>query len=215
MSWLHRSRAVESTVREVGADSDADGAGVLVHDSPALADVFSTVGEETRVDILDLGPALAVNLRFYSTVADRVRIAHLLRGEDLRGLDDDEHRLFHSLLGRIATADNETFDLILGWDIFNYLGVDQPSILGHHLAAVAERGALIHVMTTTTDTMPAKPTRFEIAGPGRLVYRPSTGDRVTAPNPPPAEVERWLDPFRITRSVILRHGVREFLAVLE
>jgi len=62
--------------------------------------------------------------------------------------------------------------------------------------------------------MPAGPTRYEITGPGRLVYRPTTAERVAAPNPPPALVERWLDPFKITRSVILRHGVREFIGLL-
>ncbi len=32
-------------------------------------------------------------------------------------------------------------------------------------------------------------------------------------NSTPAQVERWLKPFRIERSFLLRHGIREFIAV--
>jgi len=211
MVWLHRPTADAEPVRGEVADRGRVIDDPAEHDSPALAEIFSSVDEERPVRILDLGPALPVNLAFYNSVAGSVRIADLVRGDNLRELDQ---RGFVSLLGRLVSSANETFDLILAWDILDHLTAEQPGVLAHHLAAVADRGARIHLMTTTTDTMPAGPTRYEIAGPGRLVYRPTTAKRVPAPNPPPALVERWLDPFRITRSVILRHGVREFIGIL-
>jgi hypothetical protein len=215
MGWLHRPAA-----DEIAADQGVVGRSIEpgtppVHDSPALAELFASFDEEHSVRVLDLGPASPVNLEFYSTFASGVRIAHLLRGEELESLAEDEEDVFVSLLGRLCPADQQTFGLILAWDLLDHLGSERPSILAHHLAAVADRGAKLHVMTTTSDTMPAKPTRFEIDDAGRLLYRTVTERRIPAPNPPPALVERWLDPFRVTRSVVLRHGVREFLATLD
>lgn len=215
MGWLHRPAAIEAAAGGGVVGRLSDERDSATHDSPTLAELFSTIDADHPVRVLDLGPATRVNLEFYSEFASGVRIAHLLREDDLKKISEAEDGFFVSLLDRLSPSGDETFGLILGWDILDHLSHEQPSILAHHLAAVADRGARVHVMTTTTDTMPAVPTRFEIDGPGRLVYRSSTERRITAPNPPPAQVERWLDPFRITRSVILRHGIREFLAVLD
>ncbi len=214
MGWLHRPSTAETTagggvIGRLSGENDS-----AAHDSPVLAEIFSSIDGEHPIRVLDLGSASRVNLEFYSAFASGVRIAHLLRGDDLKKASESDDVFFVSLLDRLSPSGDETFGLILAWDILDHLTDEQPSILIHHLAAVADRGARVHVMTTTADSMPAAPTQFEIDGPGRLVYRPTTEDLITAPNPSPAQVERWLDPFRITRSVILRHGIREFLAVL-
>jgi len=99
------------------------------------------------------------------------------------------------------------------WDLLNYLVDDQPSLLAHHLAAIAERGGRIHAMIVNAATMPSEPSRYELMEAGRLTYRPTTARRKTAPDTPPAQVERWLKPFRIERSFLLRHGIREFIAI--
>ena len=215
MGWLHRPAAAEAAagggvVGRLSGENDS-----ATHDSPALAEIFASIDAEHPNRVLDLGPASRVNLEFYSGFASGVRIAHLLRGDDLKKASESDEGFFVSLLDRLSPSGDETFGLILAWDILDHLTDEQPSILAHHLAAVAERGTRVHVMTTTAHTMPAASTHFEIEGPGHLVYRPTTEERITAPNPPPAQVERWLDPFRISRSVILRHGIREFLAVLD
>ena len=70
-------------------------------------------------------------------------------------------------------------------------------------------------MTYTTETMPASPCGFRLLEDHRLHYRPSTARRTDCSDPAPAMVERWLTPFRVVRAFVLRHGVREFLGVLD
>lgn len=89
------------------------------------------------------------------------------------------------------------------------------ALLCHHLAAVAAHGALLHAMTLTSGTMPAEHSAFEIAGLGHLIHRSASDHRIEAPDTPPAVIERQHDPFRVKRSVLLRHGVREFIGVLD
>lgn len=218
MRWLQSSPAAARAAGKGDANAIGEQFSSHVHDSPALAEFFATLDPDRPIRVLDLGPALRTNLEFYSSFASGVRIAHLLRGDDLEGfrhLDPGPSDLFLSIMERLAPGDEEPFGLILVWDLLNYLVGEQPTVLTHHLAAVAERGARIHAMTITAETMPAEPSCYEFMAPGCLNYRPITRRRTNAPDPPAAQVERWLDPFRITRSFVLRHGVREYLGVFD
>jgi len=213
MRWLHRSQAVSPTTalgEDVGA-IEKDG-GSAVHDSPALAEIISAIDPEHPIRVLDLGSALQTNLEYYATIGTGVRIVPLLRNNGLEGLRSLEAEAFSAMLDRLLPPNDIGFGLILMWDLLDYLVDDQPALLSRHLATVSEPGAKIHVMVITTETMPAEPSRYELLGAGRLAYRPTTPRRTTAPDIPPAKVERWIKPFRVERSFLLRHGVREFIA---
>jgi len=214
MRWLHRSQAVSPTTalgEDVGV-IEKDG-GSAVHDSPALAEIISAIDPEHPIRVLDLGSALQTNLEYYATIGTGVRIVPLLRNNGLEGLRSLEAEAFSAMLDRLLPPNDIGFGLILMWDLLDYLVDDQPALLSRHLATVSEPGAKIHVMVITTETMPAEPSRYELLGAGRLAYRPTTPRRTTAPDIPPAKVERWIKPFRVERSFLLRHGVREFIAV--
>lgn len=215
MGWLHRPRASRGSIGSGEPPPPSGDPGPTFHDSPALAEIFGAIDPERPVRLLDLGPALPTNLGFYDGFTSGIRIAHLLR--DLEPYDPDEpaDEIFVSNLDRLAPSDNETFELILTWNTLDYLNASRSALLCHHLAAVAARGALLHAMTHTSGTMPAEPSAFEIAGPGRLNYRSEGDQRIEAPDTPPAVIERRIDPFRVKRSVLLRHGVREFIGILD
>jgi len=213
MRWLQRSQAVSPTARGIDAKARGEDGDPAVHDSPALTEIFASLDPDRPVRVLDLGPALQTNLEYYATIGTRVRIVPLLRNDGLEGLRALDAEAFSAMLDHLLPTGDAGFGLILAWDLLNYLVDDQPTLLARHLAAVAARGAKIHVMITTAETMPTEPSRYEILDAGRLDYRSTTKGRVAAPDPPPAKVERWLKPFRVERSFLLRHGVREFIAV--
>ncbi len=213
MRWLQRSQAVSPTALGRDVDVTEKDGEPAVHDSPALTEILAALDPERPVRVLDLGPALQTNLEYYATIGKRVRIVPLLRNDGLDGLRALDEEAFTAMLDRLLPTENAEFDLILMWDLLNYLVDDQPSLLARHLAAVSHPGAKIHVMIITAETMPAEPARYEILDAGRLDYRSTTDRRTAAPDPPPAKVERWLKPFRVERSFLLRHGVREFIAV--
>jgi len=213
MRWLQGSQAVPPTARGSDVIAPEKDENPAVHDSPALSEIFATLDPERPVRVLDLGPALQTNLDFYTTIANGVRIVPLLCNDGLEGLRQLDAEGFSSRLNRLLPIGDDAFGLVLMWDLLNYLVDEQPSLLAHHLAAIVEHGASIHVMIVTAETMPTEPSRYELLDGGRLAYKLTTRSRTTAPDPPPAMVERWLEPFRVERSFLLRHGVREFIAV--
>lgn len=213
MRWLRNSLAVPPTARGISVKATEKNETPAIHDSPALAEILAALDPDRPVRVLDLGSALQTNLDFYANIANGVRIVPLQRNDGLEGLQQLDAKGFSSRLDRLLPIGDETFGLVLMWDLLNYLVDEQPSLLAHHLAAITEHGASIHVMIVTTKTMPTEPSRYELLDGGRLAYRPTTRSRTTAPDPPPAMVERWLEPLRVERSFLLRHGVREFIAV--
>jgi len=183
--------------------------------SPALAELAASLREDATLRVLDLGPAVRENLEHFSRFGGGVRIAHLLRSRDIETIRAFDAAAFRKTLERRVPATGEPYDLILVWDLFNYLGDDLAVLLTQHLAGVSRGGALLYAMTYTADTMPSSPSVFRVCAGNSLIYRPTTDRFEEASNPPPALVERWLKPFRVIRSFILRHGVREFLAILD
>jgi len=213
MRWLQRSRAVSQTALVEDVDGTGKGSETAVHDSPALTEILAALDPEHPVRVLDLGPALQTNLEYYATIGNRVRIVPLLRNDGLEGLRALDVEAFTDMLDRLLPKGTAEFDLVLMWDLLNYLVDEQASLLASHLAGISHPGAKIHVMIISGATMPAEPSRYEILDGGRLGYRSATDRRNPAPDPPPAKVERWLKPFRVERSFLLRHGVREFIAI--
>lgn len=208
MGWPHRSSVVKTNPLDRAVCNQPE-----EHDAPGLAEIFGSIDPERPCRILDLGPALRLNLELYSTVASKVRFADLFHGDSPTAMADLENDCFVHRLTRLLPIGDDLFDLILTWDLLNYFDHDQPSLLAGQLAAVAARGALLHAMVVTVDSMPAEPTRYELREPGLLAYLPTTTRSTAAPMPPPAQVERWLAPFRVERSIVLRHGVRESIGV--
>lgn len=186
---------------------------VAVHGSPALAEIFSGLAADRDRRILDLGPATRRNVEHYATVADRMRFVHLLGGDPAHDLRQLDPTALVRRLEKLVPFGTESYDLILTWSSFDYVEGAHVSAVASRLATVAAPGARLHAMIATTNMMPAAPLRYEIVGPGRIAYLATTEQLIPAPNPPPAKVERWLEPFRVDRCVVLRHGIRELIAV--
>jgi hypothetical protein len=147
-------------------------------------------------------------------VATGVRFLGLTNAGNLDDLRSLDAAAFERRLHALLPVGREEFDVVLTWTLFDYLSPAQPNLLSRHLAAISTPGARLHAMIAMSDRMPAVPGRFEIVEPGRLAYLPSSADPVPAAGTPPAKIEAWLAPFRVEHAVVLRHGVREVLAIL-
>ncbi|MGD8441123.1 MAG: hypothetical protein PVG53_11340 [Holophagae bacterium] len=186
----------------------------VVHDAPALAELFTGRGSDAGGRILDLGVASRRNFEFYASVATGVRFLGLTDPHNLTALRDLEAVAFERRLRELLPVGREVFDIVLTWTFFDHLGPAQPNHLSRHLAAISVPGARLHAMISMSERMAAVPDRFEIVGTGRLGYLPTRCDQVPAPCTPPAKIEAWLAPFRVEHAVVLRHGIREVLAIL-
>lgn len=214
MSWLQRSPAT-SIAHGKRADEPTACASPEVHDAPLLGELLAELDEESPIRVLDLGPAAPANLDFFARFSSGLRIADLLRDLPQPDPEDPDDAPFVAVLARLARGDDPRYDLILLWDTLDSLTAGRSTVLAHHLAALTTPGGRLHAMTASTAGTDSGVTAYEIVEPGRLRYRRRTAGGATQAAIPPAEVERRLLPFRVTRSVLLRHGIRETIAVLD
>jgi hypothetical protein len=205
-----RSRVEVAPVEE--APPEPIGPKIEIYSSPGLEEALRGVPDDGSCKVLDLGPALAANVEFVSSFASYLQIIDAIeRGpsaSDTEGGGFGRVSALNALLGE----HRRSFNLVLAWDVFNYLSAEQAERLDQSVAELCLPSARLHAIFFATDTMPAIPNRYRIVDRARLAYEPGTTEVQGAPDLPPAAVGKLLKGFRIEHSFVLQHGVHEYIA---
>ena len=183
--------------------------------SPTLKALVSRLSSEAAYHILDLGVASGANVEFFSRFSCRLQIADLpdaLASEKLQILADGATRLRRS--GGLLPVDREPFDVVLAWDVLNYLTRDSSGCLAAHAGRPLPAGradAGLHldvegdVRRRPWSSRSSMTRRFSFnrrrppCGPARVSRRPRS--------------RRLMSGFAVVQSVVMRHGVQEYLLV--
>jgi hypothetical protein len=183
-----------------------------IYASPGLEEAVGTVPDEGTCKVLDLGPSVAANVDFVSKFASYLQIVDAIdRGPAaLEPGTIGSDRL--SNLSTLIENHRRSFNLVLAWDVINYLSTDQAERLVASLAELCLPNARFHAIFFATDTMPAVPNRYRIINDARLAYEPATSELRGAPELPPAAVAKLLKSFQVEHSFVLQHGVHEYVA---
>jgi len=202
---VRRFRHAEAGPDAQGGGTGAASGGVDEHRSPGLKAALAGLSARVGCRVLDLGPALPANIDFLSGFASHLSIADLSADDGLAPGTD----LWRRRLADIAGP----FDLVLVWDLLSHLDRQQARDLVGWLKPATRQGGALFLLVHEGPEMPARPQVFEIRSDEQILYRPSGLGAIAAPRIPPAEVARLLSGFRIDASFVLRHGVREYVAV--
>jgi hypothetical protein len=214
MSWFSRSSRKDSERGTATAETEP---GPESHRSQALAALFAEVRKRPRVTVLDLGPALGSNVEFLSQFGCRLVIADLWASLASRQPSGEEGDLAGPAFfeDAVAAPDSGGVDVILAWDLFDYLKKKELAHLGARLGKLSRPGTLLFTQVTYVKQMPAQPRRFRILSEETLGYERRTALDRPAPRYAPAEVRDLLRGFTVDRSFLLRHGIQEYLLVRE
>jgi len=180
-----------------------------VHRSPALGELFGLLHPDERLHVIDLGPAVGANISFLSErFPCSVEVVDLVRSLGPVVTGDAANAI-----ARVLPEEGEPADLVLAWDVFNYLDRDLFRAAGRVLSARCRPGATLFAMIVTLPEMGREPGKYLLqaaSGGIELQYRPEPGRRA-CPRYRPAEVHQMLPGFSVDRSLLLRHGIQEFL----
>lgn len=182
------------------------------HQSLALPILMKRLGGGLRRRVLDLGPAVGGNVAFLAGLSCRVHIADLQQslfpsGEARPTISGEA---FHALLdGDLPSG--EGFDVILAWDLLDYLEESRIRILSGHLARLCPAGSLLLVLVSTRREIPDRPNRFEILDSDHLAYELETSLVRTGPQYKEPVLHRCLPEFEVESTFLLRNGIQEYL----
>jgi len=181
--------------------------------SLALNVLYDQLRQQRKYHILDLGPALGGNVDFFSQFSCKVYIEDFYRtltSFDYLSPEDgvSYQAVFEYLL---PYRRNTRFDIILSWDIFNYLERDEFQALISHLGHFCHKGTLLFALISTSKYIPEKPTTFRILDQKRLVYQTNSSVLRQCPSYQQTDLNELMPNFRVRNSFLLRNGFKEYL----
>ncbi len=180
--------------------------------SLALKVLYDQLRHQRKYHILDLGPALGANVDFFSQFSCKVYIEDFYRTlTSFDYLSEDKlsyQAVFEYLL---PYQKNTRFDIILGWDLFNYLERDELQSLILHLGNFCHKGTLLFALISTSKHVPEKPTTFQIVNHDRLLYQTNSTVLRQCPRYQQNDLNQLIPNFRVCNSFLLRNGFKEYL----
>lgn len=188
-----------------------------LHTSLALNVLYHQLQHNTKYHILDLGPAMGRNVDFFSQFPCKIYIEdlyHTLNSFDFFSPEDGftYKTVFEYLL---PYTHNTRFDIIMGWDVFNYLERDEFRSLVSHLGNFCYKGTLLFSLISTRKHIPEKPTTFKILDQESLQYQTQSSVLRSCPVYEQSDLDNLMPNFHACNSFILRNGFKEYLFVYE
>lgn len=182
-------------------------------ESPCLKLLFDRLAMGGRSLVLDLGPAVGENVSFFARLSCKIYIADLY--ESL--FAPTAHRpqgakAFGMMLEReLPSTGGEAVDVILAWDLINYLDIEQQQVLAAALAGYCHRGTQIFAMIATHKEMPARPTPFHVLDRRHLAFESDRQWQRESPRYTEPDLRRGMPDFEVDVSFLLRNGLQEYI----
>lgn len=185
--------------------------------APLFAMAVEAFEDDRRHVVLDLGRARAGTVDLFGRYRCRLDVvdlpSHLGAMPDLDDEDQGPQAVERWLDGLLPPTRGETVDLVLCWNLLNYLPAGVIEALGRRLAERASPHARLHALIEYQATrMPAVPASFAPAGL-ELLADPAEGDpsAIPAPRYSPKELEKRLPGFSSEKTMLLGNGMQEYL----
>jgi hypothetical protein len=168
---------------------------------------------ERKYEVLDLGQACSETLRFYAELPSKIYFAGFF--SDLKGLapepEEGLKRFNKALEESLPFAARTRFDLVVTWDIFNYLRLDEVEALTTYLRRFMSESAPLVSLIWYQRRIPAQPQRFALLDAESLEYRPTSQAEMDGPRYKEPDLLRAMHSFRVSKSFLLRNGIQEYV----
>jgi len=187
-------------------------AGPAPFNAPLWRLAIESLDPERRCVVLDLGPAVPQTITLLGSYRCRLLIADL--ADQLAAIDgaEDAESREAAVQGALGPSGAEPLDLVLCWDLWNYLSLPGLAALMRAVAARCRPGARLHGLVVYTDTqMPVSPGRFLPQPDGQLLWDLPGPETCAAPRYSPEQLGEALADFRHERGMLLVNGLQEFL----
>ena len=187
--------------------------------APLFHDVIARLHSTERHVVLDLGAASTATLALLGRSRCRVEIvdlAHFVGVNTLNAAGTGAAIARKTDASLPHPPEGDAFDLILCWDLPNYLTLNALSALMDAIGRRARPGALAHALIFYAQReMQERPGRLVPAADGALIDLNAPRGTTAAPRYSPEELGNAIGHFEIDRARLLSNGMQEFLFRLE
>ena len=190
----------------------------VVHNSLGLHALLQRLQDDITYEILELGPVRKGNIEFWSQFSTSIYVADLRSSLPLPPLptlpDDPEppERDWHQVLG---LPEKRRFDIILAWDLFNYIDLSDLSGLIGYLSRFCRPGTIVFMLIFDNQTMREEISVYQVVDESHLGYEVGSEQMRECPRHHAHTLKQMMHDFRSADSFRLRNGVIEYLFIYE
>jgi len=183
------------------------------HRSLALRALLDELPEDRSSRVLDLGSASGRNVDFLSQYACKIQIEDLYASLPVA---DGEAPEVPPPFERILVFDPAAqFDVILAWDLLDYLDRESIRALVSYLARFCRPNSLLLAFSSTQKEIAERPVRFRFVDGDTLEYDLDSPNKRTGPRYTPRDLTHMFAGFRVQQSFLLKNGIQEYLFARE
>lgn len=180
--------------------------------APLFRSLIEQLEEDRRWIIMDLGAAHTQTISLFGNYRCRLEIADLTDDLDVLSNPDEDTCLDDAAEALLPRRHNEPVDVVLCWDLLNYLDRPALSAVMSRVAARSSRGTLVHALIVYSEThMPQRPGHYVPQSDLSLVDLTAHAHDRPAPRYSPDDLTRCLPDYSIERAMLLGNGMQEFL----
>ncbi len=188
-----------------------------MHSSLGLQALCQKLQDAATCDILELGPARSCNIEFWSRFSPSIYIADLRASLPLpvSPLEDPEAALMPDWGRLLGLPENRSYDVILAWDLLNYLDLPVVSDLMRYLKGYCRPGTVLFTLIFDQKQMPEEITVYRIVDESHLAYECGSQAMRACPRHQPRALTGVMTHFQTSNSFRLKNSVVEYLFVYE
>ncbi len=180
--------------------------------APLFRSLIETLATRERWVVLDLGAARTQTIELFGRYGCRLDIANVAdKLTTLNAIADPEH-LQEAAEALLPAGSAEATDVVLCWDLLNYLERPALRAVMSCITARARPGTLVHALIVYSQShMPVEPGNYIPDENNNLLDIATHSDERPAPRYSPEELSHSLPEFWIDRAMLLSNGMQEFL----
>jgi|GEM_PF-2436148 len=183
--------------------------------SPILSDLLNSLSSEEYLEVLDIIPANQGVIDAFSGLNCKLHLPGCLAGlSEITTQKYDTptklHRAFTRLFG-FYKRQRASLNVILLWDLPNYLEKPVMSALINYLSEHLHDSARLHFYIHTKHLIPASPGRYTIEPGGEVFSQNSDDKMVESPLYFQEALQTLMQPFMVKRSMLLSGGLQEYV----
>lgn len=180
--------------------------------APLFSSLIQRLRSGGRWVVLDLGAVHSATIRSLGQFRCRLEIVDLAEGLDSLNGEIDARRIRQRAEALLPARHGEPTDVVLCWDLINYLNQPALNAVMECIALRCKRGALAHgLVYYSAKAMPDRPTTFVPVDDQRIVQHVKPGRERPAPRYTPEDLARCMPRYSVERGRLLRNGMQEFL----
>jgi hypothetical protein len=189
----------------------------VMYSSLGLQALCQRIEPTGSCDILELGPARTGNVEFWSRFTPSLFVADLRSSLPLPSLppSEDSEFLEPDWDGVLGLPAGRTYDVVLAWDLLNYLELPAAASMVKYLNHFCHPGTIFFTLIFDQKQMPEKIAVYNITDESHLRYEYFSSDMRTCPRHNAHDLAGVMHRFRSADSFRLRNGIIEYLFVYQ